>query len=61
MAAVWRNVCGLTRLRANDGQVADASRAYLRTIRSIPSRLKRRLRLLANNGSCGAPARSGSH
>ena len=29
MAAVWRNVCGLTRLHTNDGQVADASRGVL--------------------------------
>ena len=41
MAAVCRYVCGLTRLPANDGQAADASRVYLRTIRSIPSRLNR--------------------
>ena len=33
MAAVCRNVCGLTRLPVNDGQVAAASRVYLRTIR----------------------------
>ena len=61
MAALCRSVCGLTRLLRSDGQVRAASRTCFLTIRSLPSRLKRRLRLLANDGSSGAPPRSRSH
>ena len=61
MAALCRSVCGLIRLFRSDGQVRCCEPTCLLTIRSFPSRLKRRFRLLMNNGASGAPPRSRSH